>query len=512
VWAVSIAEQSVKRTRGFFLFCGDGTTPVTDQEQQVEASNNAAACRNMKPFDASTETGADRSRSLPPFLFAQRTARGGRNGSGPDSNATATISPLDRSAHLQPLPTPIAFSGGHSSENGGAGLNAFKSFLSGGFAGALAKTVVAPLDRLKIIFQISHMEFHFRALWRELSRTVEHEGLKALFRGNGAQVLRVYPYSGVQLMTYDRYAEMITRARPRALHVFTPVPSSSPDLLPSSNGNAPHPTHHYRKTSQKARLTGWEKMLAGAAAGATSVVATYPLDLMRARLAVQMETPPPEALRAMASASSSASKGAAEAAASAMEAQAATAAASSRHHAHSGHRLPSGATMLEAAQHMMKTQGFGSFYRGMIPTLLGILPYAGLAFFTFETGKQIYTDLNGGKEPSPFHKMFFGGCAGLVGQACTYPLDIVRRRMQTEGFSPIHAHLTAADSKAGGGSSSSFYKPRPGGMTDTAMRIIRREGIKGLFKGLSLNFVKGPMAVGVSFTTFDLLKRTFDID
>ncbi len=34
-------------------------------------------------------------------------------------------------------------------------------------------------------------------------------------------------------------------------------------------------------------------------------------------------------------------------------------------------------------------QGMGAMYRGMLPTLLGILPYAGLAFFTFQSLKQV---------------------------------------------------------------------------------------------------------------------------
>lgn len=35
--------------------------------------------------------------------------------------------------------------------------------------------------------------------------------------------------------------------------------------------------------------------------------------------------------------------------------------------------------------------------------------------------------------------------------------------------------------------------------------------MRGMFKGLSVNWVKGPVAISISFTTFDFLKRQFGI-
>ena len=46
------------------------------------------------------------------------------------------------------------------------------------------------------------------------------------------------------------------------------------------------------------------------------------------------------------------------------------------------------------------------------------------------------------------------------------------------------------------------------GIVGTMKKVVAEEGlIHGLYKGLSLNWVKGPIAVGISFTSFDLISK-----
>ena len=42
-------------------------------------------------------------------------------------------------------------------------------------------------------------------------------------------------------------------------------------------------------------------------------------------------------------------------------------------------------------------------------------------------------EYTGNVDPNPLQKMCCGAVAGLFGQSASYPLDIVRRRMQTAG-------------------------------------------------------------------------------
>jgi len=136
-----------------------------------------------------------------------------------------------------------------------------------------------------------------------------------------------------------------------------------------------------------------------------------------------------------------------------------------------------------------KEEGFLALYRGLTPTLLGVIPYAGTSFFTYETLKGYAVKRKGGDAthpmlPSPLERLAAGAVAGLLGQTASYPLDIVRRRMQT-------GRQLGKDNK---------YKTVLG----TLRTVYRSEGVaRGLYKGLSMNFVKGPIAAGITFTAFD---------
>lgn len=94
-----------------------------------------------------------------------------------------------------------------------------------------------------------------------------------------------------------------------------------------------------------------------------------------------------------------------------------------------------------------------AFYKGFTPTILGVIPYAGVSFCTFETLKIkhkgellikncheansqsfVKIELTQRSAPNPLERLLFGALAGLLGQTASYPLDIVRRRMQTSGL------------------------------------------------------------------------------
>jgi hypothetical protein len=69
-----------------------------------------------------------------------------------------------------------------------------RNLLAGGLAGMLAKSFVAPIDRIKILYQVTSAQFRLRDVPRVARSIVEKEGWGALWKGNLATMIRVFPY------------------------------------------------------------------------------------------------------------------------------------------------------------------------------------------------------------------------------------------------------------------------------------------------------------------------------
>ncbi|XP_043698238.1 mitochondrial adenine nucleotide transporter ADNT1-like isoform X2 [Telopea speciosissima] len=134
--------------------------------------------------------------------------------------------------------------------------------LAGGIAGAVSKTCTAPLARLTILFQVQGMHSDVANLskpciWREASRILNEEGVRAFWKGNLVTIAHRLPYSSISFYAYERYKNLL-------------------QLIPGLQSNGEN-----LSADICVRLVG------GGLAGITAASMTYPLDLVRTRLAAQ---------------------------------------------------------------------------------------------------------------------------------------------------------------------------------------------------------------------------------
>mmetsp|Transcript_29165 Transcript_29165/g.81580 ORF Transcript_29165/g.81580 Transcript_29165/m.81580 type:complete len:303 (-) Transcript_29165:1038-1946(-) len=129
--------------------------------------------------------------------------------------------------------------------------NASKAIMSmsfGGIAGAAAKTVTSPLERVRILAQTGESK---QGMVRTMFVIYRTEGAKGFWRGNGTNILRIFPHKGILFMCNDTYKELIA-------------------TLSGAESHAHLSTSMY--------------FAAGSMSGITATFVTYPLDVVRTRL------------------------------------------------------------------------------------------------------------------------------------------------------------------------------------------------------------------------------------
>jgi solute carrier family 25 phosphate transporter 23/24/25/41 len=112
-----------------------------------------------------------------------------------------------------------------------------------------------------------------------------------------------------------------------------------------------------------------------------------------------------------------------------------------------------------------------------------------LNFQAYEVLRAYFTR-PGESSPTSVNKLICGALAGSIAQTITYPLDVLRRRMQVTGMKEVG------------------YKYR--NTWHAIHQVITKEGARGLYKGMLPNYLKVAPAIGVSFWSYELCKELFD--
>ena len=347
--------------------------------------------------------------------------------------------------------------------------------LSGAAAGGVSKLLTAPIDRVKIMYQVSTSRpFSISSGMRTAIEIVRTSGVTALWRGNSIAVLRDVPYAAIM------FSVRAARARVTRAASIAALPQRT-----SHAQNAPRPQAYALveeiicgRTQRSPDV--WTRSLSGALAGMISTCLTYPLDMLRARFGAEWAA------------------------------------------------QPRYASYSQGVREIVRAEGFSALFSGLRPTLLGIMPYSALSFAAFETLKAMLKQraederrLLPGDELPVRQKLLAGGAAGLFAQTSTYPLHVVRRRMQAGGATAQYTStwhglrtIYATEGVVSG------LCTRPHARTlrtrlaphlrapSLCVCVLVRACACACFadKGLTLTFVKGPLQSAIGFTVNDRCK------
>ncbi|OIW18472.1 hypothetical protein TanjilG_13224 [Lupinus angustifolius] len=156
--------------------------------------------------------------------------------------------------------------------------------------------------------------------------------------------------------------------------------------------------------------------------------------------------------------------------------------------------------MRSALIDIIQTRGFQGLYAGLSPTLVEIVPYAGLQFGTYDTFKRWamawnhfrYSNTTADDSLSSFQLFICGLAAGTCAKLVCHPLDVVKKRFQIEGLQRHPRYGARVEHRA--------YR----NMFDAMQRILQFEGWAGLYKGILPSTVKAAPAGAVTFVAYEL--------
>ncbi|CAI9297614.1 unnamed protein product [Lactuca saligna] len=354
------------------------------------------------------------------------------HGGGVVDGSTA-VKFLQKQQAVAPSPSPRQ----HQQHQQSAEIGTVPQLLAGGIAGAFSKTCTAPLARLTILFQVQGMHSEVALLsrpciWNEALRIANEEGFRAFWKGNLVTIAHRLPYTAVNFYAYEQFKKLLKS-------------------IPSIGNN-----------SESAAADACVHFVGGGMSGITAAMATYPLDLVRTRLAAQLRSELRRQNQNL------------EHARWILLQQRSTV-----YYHGIGHALRT----------IIRDEGFVGLYKGLGATLLGVGPSIAISFSVYEMLRSNWKSQRP-EDSTVMVSLACGSLSGIASSTATFPLDLVRRRKQLEGV----------------GGRARVYNT---GLLGTFGHIIRTEGFRGLYRGILPEYYKVVPGVGIVFMTYETLKKLF---
>ncbi|KAI0662045.1 mitochondrial carrier [Cubamyces menziesii] len=296
------------------------------------------------------------------------------------------------------------------------------SMIAGAGGGLVASVATCPLDVIKTKLQAQRAvnpQQGYLGVVATIKDILKHDGIRGLYRGLGPTILGYLPTWAIYFAVYDGIKRHFGERPPGEVDAIRHV----------------YPAAQVKGYQPLAREHPWTlHIMSAMTAGATSTICTNPLWVIKTRFMTQP-----------------------------------------RNEVRYKHTL-------DAALTIYRTEGIRAFFRGLLPSLLGITHVA-VQFPLYEHLKRVAGQI-----------LACSAVAKMTASIATYPHEVVRTRLQTQ-----KRPLAISGSEA---------PPRTyGGIVRTTKHMIRDEGWRALYRGLSVNLVRTVPNSAVTMLTYEMIVR-----
>ena len=137
-------------------------------------------------------------------------------------------------------------------------------------------------------------------------------------------------------------------------------------------------------------------------------------------------------------------------------------------------------SILDGIRRIYRADGLSGFYRGLVPSLFGV-SHGALQFMAYEQLKKLRrTPSHNHQETSNLDTLVFSGLSKVFAGSITYPYQVIRARLQTYDAGIMYTSAR-----------------------DVVRKVLKREGVRGFYKGLGPNLLRVVPSNCVTFLVYE---------
>ncbi|XP_041126262.1 solute carrier family 25 member 24, like [Polyodon spathula] len=271
-----------------------------------------------------------------------------------------------------------------------------KMLFAGGVADSVSRTITAPIDRLKIQLQVDSSKGVLHGL-----KQIRPDGLKSLWQGNTASIMKGSPQSAFQYLIYSQ------------IKLFGHVTEDD--------------------------LNIHQRFVLGCVSGAAAHAVFYPLEILKVRLNLQTAS------------------------------------------VYTG--------IIGCAKSMYQKESIQAFYRGFKPSILCMIPYAGIECAVYKT---MMNWANTDPTNTSITQLFTcSSVAFACGHVASYPLATIRTKQQAQALQDT---------------------VNTSSVIEMFQNIYVKNGVRGLYSGMGASFVRAFPCVYLNYLITSKLEFYFSLN
>ncbi|KAK9880951.1 hypothetical protein WA026_013275 [Henosepilachna vigintioctopunctata] len=145
---------------------------------------------------------------------------------------------------------------------------------------------------------------------------------------------------------------------------------------------------------------------------------------------------------------------------------------------------------------IVKQEGPMVLFRGVLPTFLQVGPHAGAQFMFYKMFDNLYKNIFESEKNTFTRSATAGSLAGFFAKIVVFPLDLVKKRLQIQGFNrgKMFGENFVCD-----------------GLISCLQKIYMTEGYKGYFKGLNAGLLKAVATSALHFSSYEMVCEAIHI-